>query len=59
MCTDSFVEKVGPLSREDKKGLNITEWFEMNSFDLLGEMAFGQSFGCISGGRLICIPHSL
>ncbi|KAM0810958.1 putative Cytochrome P450 monooxygenase [Seiridium cardinale] len=26
----------------------MVKWFEMNAFDLLGEMAFGESFGCIA-----------
>lgn len=29
----------------------MVKWFEMNAFDLLGEMAFGESFGCIAEGR--------
>ncbi|RYO91163.1 hypothetical protein DL766_000129 [Monosporascus sp. MC13-8B] len=32
-------------------GLNITKWFEMVSFDVLGEMAFGESFGSIESGH--------
>ncbi|KAI0883025.1 putative cytochrome P450 [Annulohypoxylon maeteangense] len=47
-CTDAFVAKVGPLSRKDKAGIDMTKWFEMNAFDLLGEMAFGESFGCVA-----------
>ncbi|KAI1206783.1 putative cytochrome P450 [Annulohypoxylon truncatum] len=47
-CTDAFVAKVGPLSRKTEAGIDMTKWFEMNAFDLLGEMAFGESFGCIA-----------
>ncbi|KAI1483691.1 cytochrome P450 [Daldinia eschscholtzii] len=47
-CLDHFVSKLGPLSKESRgKGINIVEWFEMVTFDLLGEMAFGEGFGCI------------
>ncbi|KAI1091695.1 putative cytochrome P450 [Rostrohypoxylon terebratum] len=47
-CTDAFVAKVGPLSRKNEAGIDMVKWFEMNAFDLLGEMAFGESFGCIA-----------
>ena len=30
---------------------NMVEWFEMSAFDLLGEMAFGESFGCVAEGE--------
>ncbi|KAG8627960.1 hypothetical protein KVT40_003833 [Elsinoe batatas] len=29
------------------EGLNMTHWYEMIAFDILGEMAFGESFRCI------------
>ncbi|KAF2753069.1 putative cytochrome P450 [Pseudovirgaria hyperparasitica] len=44
-CIDEFVAKIGPLSLTN--GLNVTKWYEMVSFDILGEMAFGESFGCV------------
>ena len=31
----------------------MTVWYEMLAFDILGEMAFGESFHCIEDGR----PH--
>ncbi|CAO1604329.1 orf9b protein [Xanthoria calcicola] len=34
-------------------GLNMTVWFEMLAFDILGEMAFGESFHCVEAGQ----PH--
>ncbi|KAI0454857.1 cytochrome protein [Xylaria acuta] len=46
-CWDQFVEKIGPLSRATPEGINIVKWFEMVTFDILGEMAFGESFHCI------------
>jgi hypothetical protein len=49
-CIDGFVSKVGPISQNSSQGINLVEWFEMSSFDLLGEMAFGESFGCIQSG---------
>ncbi|KAI1812285.1 putative cytochrome P450 [Poronia punctata] len=51
-CIDGFVSKIGRVDADSKKrGINLVEWFEMSSFDLLGEMAFGESFGCIESGK--------
>lgn len=44
-CINAFVEKVG-----SKRTLDISEWYEMVAFDILGEMAFGESFHCIAKG---------
>ncbi|KAI8623346.1 cytochrome P450 monooxygenase [Xylariaceae sp. FL1651] len=46
-CWDEFIEKIGPLSQVNPKGINIVKWFEMATFDILGEMAFGESFHCV------------
>ena len=49
MNIDLFVEKMGKLGK-DQQGINLTEWFMHLSFDLLGEMAFGDNFGCVERG---------
>ncbi|KAH8432071.1 cytochrome P450 [Aspergillus melleus] len=49
-CVDRFLDRL----REDghsSTGLNMTKWFEMLAFDLLGEMAFGESFHCVETGK--------
>lgn len=48
---DAFVDKIGTLGGPQSDGLDMTEWYEMLAFDILGEMAFGESFGCIEDGR--------
>ena len=56
---DNFVAKLGPAASKHQNGLNVVEWYEMMSFDILGEMAFGTSFGCIEKGipiRLFYFP---
>ncbi|KAJ3568839.1 hypothetical protein NPX13_g6283 [Xylaria arbuscula] len=50
-CIDDFVSKIGIISQKSPEGINLVEWFEMSSFDLLGEMAFGESFGCIQSEK--------
>lgn len=49
---DDFVSKIGPLSTRSPEGIDITKWFEMVTFDILGEMAFGESFHCLADGTL-------
>lgn len=51
-CVDAFVAKLGTVEGMND-GLNMTVWYEMIAFDILGEMAFGESFRCIENGE----PH--
>lgn len=44
--TNAFVEKLGLLG-SGPGGIDMVKWYEMVSFDVLGEMAFGESFDCI------------
>ncbi|KAK7749837.1 hypothetical protein SLS53_000418 [Cytospora paraplurivora] len=45
-CIDQFIEKLGILG-SGPQGVDMVKWYEMVSFDILGEMAFGETFGCI------------
>ncbi|KAL9063168.1 MAG: hypothetical protein Q9161_009612 [Pseudevernia consocians] len=44
---DTFVMKMGLLGGPKTNGLNMSKWYEMSAFDILGDMAFGESFHCI------------
>ena len=46
-CVDTFIMKIGHAN----EALNMTKWFEMISFDILGSMAFGESFHAVEDGR--------
>lgn len=48
-CIDGFIEKVGERGTREE-GLDLSKWFEMLAFDIVGEMAFGESFHCIENG---------
>ncbi|KAL5041775.1 hypothetical protein BDW71DRAFT_217421 [Aspergillus fruticulosus] len=51
---DKFIGRIGlDGGPRCTGGINMTKWYEMVSFDILGEMAFGESFGCIETGK----PH--
>jgi hypothetical protein len=47
---DLFVEKLGLLGNTDK-GIDMAKWFIYLGFDILAEMAFGDSFGCVQRGK--------
>ena len=52
MVIDDFVTRIGQDGGPGTGGLNMTKWYEMCAFDILGEMAFGESFNCIETGSL-------
>lgn len=49
-CVDGFVQRLGAEGASEK-GLNMTKWFEMIAFDILGEMGFGETFHCVENGK--------
>ena len=49
---DILMAKLGKQSEENARmdrpePLNIANWFNWTSFDIIGEMTFGESFGCL------------
>ena len=48
---DQFVRITGEQAPSDSNGINMTKWYEMSSFDILGEMAFGESFHSLETGK--------
>ncbi|KAH7019600.1 cytochrome P450, partial [Ilyonectria destructans] len=50
---DKFVKVLGEKAGPGTERLNMTKWYEMNSFNILGEMAFGESFHSLDTGT----PH--
>lgn len=58
-CIDGFLEKLGKLGG-GPHGLDMTKWYMMLSFDIAGEMAYGETFGCVESGKnLPNLPSSL
>jgi hypothetical protein len=49
---DLFVEKLGQLGGSNE-GVDMAKWFIYLGFDILGEMAFGDSFGCVQRGKIL------
>ena len=48
---DQFVRIIGEKAPSESNGINMTKWYEMSSFDILGEMAFGESFHSLETGK--------
>lgn len=48
---DGFISKVGRDGGPESSGLDMSKWYEMIAFDILGDMAFGESFRSIESGR--------
>ena len=51
-CIDTFVNKLQDIGTSEL-GIDMMMWYEMIAFDILGEMAFGESFQCIENEK----PH--
>ncbi|KAI1132468.1 cytochrome P450 [Nemania abortiva] len=43
---NDFVKKVGKLG-SGPEGLDMVKWYQMVSFDIFGELGFGETFGCL------------
>lgn len=56
-CWDDFISKLGPVNQRGTQGVNIVSWFEMVTFDVLGEMAFGEGCDCVENGGFQYLPH--
>ena len=48
---DAFITKLGQVGGPETNGLDMSKWYEMSAFDILGDMAFGESFRCIDNGK--------
>ena len=50
-CVEGMMVKIDQLGSKPA-GLDMRHWYEMIAFDILGEMAFGETFHCIENGGL-------
>ncbi|KAH7141621.1 benzoate 4-monooxygenase cytochrome P450 [Dactylonectria macrodidyma] len=47
--TDEFITRIGEAGGSSS-GIDIVLWFNLVTFDIIGNLAFGQSFGGVSSG---------
>lgn len=48
---DHFITRIGEKG-SSIDGMDIVMWFNLATFDIIGSLAFGESFGGISSGKL-------
>ena len=41
----------GLTTRGKDSSVNLVEWFNWTTFDLISDLTFGESFGCLENGR--------
>lgn len=46
---DHFIDRIGEEGGKPD-GIDIVMWFNLTTFDIIGSLAFGQSFGGVSSG---------
>ncbi|KAL1607604.1 hypothetical protein SLS60_002538 [Paraconiothyrium brasiliense] len=46
---DVFVDQIGKYGLDQ---INLTTWFNLMTFDVIGELAFGKSFGGVESGKV-------
>jgi cytochrome P450 len=49
---DLFISKIGEEAAANNQVVEINSWFNYLTFDIIGEMAFGESFNCMASGKL-------
>ncbi|PGH26436.1 hypothetical protein AJ80_01934 [Polytolypa hystricis UAMH7299] len=47
---DVFIEKLGRMADRDEE-FNLVNWLNFTTFDIIGDLAFGEPFGCLDQGK--------
>jgi cytochrome P450 len=55
---DAFITRIGELGSKPE-GIDLTRWFNLLTFDIIGDLAFGQTFGGIESGKYSRCTKSL
>ncbi|KAJ9635689.1 hypothetical protein H2204_005649 [Knufia peltigerae] len=45
-----FIKKLGEMCDQDEP-FNLVNWYNFTTFDIIGDLAFGESFGCLDKGQ--------
>ncbi|KAI1202685.1 cytochrome P450 monooxygenase-like protein [Nemania serpens] len=48
---DMFIRQLANLGESGRKGVNVSEAYNWLTFDIIGELSFGESFNAVAGGR--------
>lgn len=47
---DTFIAQLGKMAAKDKQ-FNMVDWLNFTTFDIIGDLAFGEPFGCLEDGE--------
>lgn len=50
-----FIENIGKLC-DRQETVNIVNWYNFTTFDIIGDLAFGEPFGCLEQGVFFSSP---
>ena len=53
-AVDRFIEVIGKIGA-GQEGLDITKWFNIMTFDIIGDLAFGETFRGLESGEYKCL----
>ncbi|EKG16266.1 hypothetical protein MPH_06520 [Macrophomina phaseolina MS6] len=57
---DAFTQRLGVLGgKGNADGVDLTRWFNLLTFDIIGDLAFGESFGGIESGKTHSWIHAV
>ena len=48
---DTFIEQIRDQSQGGQTPVVLSDWYNYCTFDIIGDLAFGESFGCLDGGK--------
>ncbi|KAG9231681.1 cytochrome P450 [Amylocarpus encephaloides] len=48
---DAFMTALRKCGEDGMRPLNLTEWYEWTTFDIIGDLSFGESFGCLKNHK--------
>ncbi|KAF5007928.1 hypothetical protein FDECE_5844 [Fusarium decemcellulare] len=48
---DTFVQRLHQECEGGAKSLDMAQWFNFTTFDIIGDLAFGESFGCLDNRK--------
>lgn len=52
---DMLIDKLAGMMRGTQHAIvDMTRWYNFTTFDLIGDLAFGEPFGCLSENKYHC-----
>ncbi|CAG9984159.1 unnamed protein product [Clonostachys byssicola] len=52
LYVDKFIQQLYNNCQDGNAKLNVCAWFNHVTFDIIGDLSFGESFGCLETGRM-------